>query len=69
MRKSCISNAGFAHIYSNRQMQDRAPKCNADSLMMTISNSAEYVVAYTIYVMDMSELWAYAFERLVSVNT
>ena len=49
-------------------MQDGTPSCNADSLMMMIPDSAAYVVGYTIYIMDMSELWAYACGEFVSFN-
>ena len=50
-------------------MQDGTPSCNADSLMvmmmmmmmmmmMIIPDSAAYVGKDTIYIMDISELWA-----------
>lgn len=45
-------------------MQDGTPSCNANSLMMMTSDRAAYVVGYTIYIMDISELWAYAWEGL-----
>ena len=44
-------------------MQDGTPSCNADSLMvmmmmMMIPDGAAYVGKDTIYIMDISELWA-----------
>lgn len=43
-------------------MQDGTPSCNADSLMTTtmimIPESAAYVGKDTIYIMDISGLWA-----------
>ena len=41
-------------------MQDGTPSCNADSLtmMMMIPDSAAYVGKDTIYIMDISGLWA-----------
>ena len=50
-------------------MQDGTPKCDADSLMtMMMPNSAVDAVGYTIYIMDISELWAYACGENVSID-
>lgn len=47
-------------------MQDGTPNCDAESLMM-ISNSDAYFAGYSIYIMDISELWAYACDEVVSI--
>ena len=48
-------------------MQDETPNGDADSLIM-MPNSAAYVVGYTVYIMDISELCAYACGTNVSTN-
>lgn len=48
-------------------MQDGTPNCDADSLMMMkISHGAAYVLEHTIYIIDISELWAYACKASIS---
>lgn len=49
-------------------MQEGTPNCDADSLNMMIPNSTAHIIGCTIYVMDISELWAYACGGMVSIN-